>query len=68
MLLPPCVQLLTEWRRIRICPGRHFGETNVWYMIANITATLDISKSLDDDGVEVTPAFEVISSFVRWAV
>ena len=37
-------------------------------MIANITATLDIAKSMDDDGVEITPAFEVISSFVRWAV
>ncbi|KAF8229384.1 cytochrome P450 [Tricholoma matsutake] len=49
----------------RICPGRHFGETNVWYMIANITATLDISKSTDDEGKEITPPFEVICSFVR---
>jgi hypothetical protein len=37
-------------------------------MVANITATLDISKSIDNEGKEITPAFEVISSFVRWVV
>jgi len=34
-------------------------------MIANITATLDISKSVDDEGKEITPTFEVIGAFVR---
>jgi hypothetical protein len=37
-------------------------------MIANITATLDISKSLDKEGKEITPEFEVVNSFVRQVV
>ncbi|PCH43261.1 cytochrome P450 [Wolfiporia cocos MD-104 SS10] len=39
----------------RICPGRHFADTNVWFGIASIVATLDICKARDINGNEITP-------------
>jgi hypothetical protein len=34
-------------------------------MIANITATLEISRTVGNEGKEVIPEFEVINAFVR---
>ncbi|KAF9463358.1 cytochrome P450 [Collybia nuda] len=49
----------------RICPGRHFAEASIWSMTSSIIATFDISKSVERQGGEVTPPFDVTSGFIR---
>ncbi|RDB17493.1 hypothetical protein Hypma_000997 [Hypsizygus marmoreus] len=49
----------------RICPGRHFAETSAWFMIANILATLEISRSAADQDKGTTLTLEVTSGFIR---
>ncbi|TFK36152.1 cytochrome P450 [Crucibulum laeve] len=39
----------------RICPGRHLADASVWIAIASVLATFSISKSVGDDGKEITP-------------
>jgi hypothetical protein len=50
----------------RACPGRHFGESNVWLAIAGITAAFSITKALDELGQEITPPEAFTSGFVRY--
>lgn len=50
----------------RKCPGRHFAETGIWRMISNIIATLEISRSMDDEDKEPIPTLEVTSGFIRY--
>lgn len=38
----------------RICVGRHFADTSVWSIIANVLAVFKIMKPLDENGVEIT--------------
>ena len=52
----------------RVCPGKAFAEANVWLLMANIAATMDIEKSIDEMGKPITPSTEYIGSFVRYAV
>ncbi|KAF8064213.1 cytochrome P450 [Lyophyllum atratum] len=49
----------------RICPGRHFADSSVWNMIANIIATLDISRTPKDQEKGIFPELDVTSGFVR---
>ncbi|GLB44585.1 putative cytochrome p450 [Lyophyllum shimeji] len=49
----------------RICPGRHFAESSAWTMMANIIATMDISRTPRDKENGVFPEYDVIGSFVR---
>ena len=51
----------------RVCPGKAFAEANVWLLMANIVATMNIEKSVDDMGQLITPNPEYIGSFVRCA-
>lgn len=51
----------------RVCPGKAFAETNVWLLMANIVATMNIEKSVDEAGQPITPNPEYIGSFVRFA-
>jgi len=51
----------------RVCPGKAFAEANVWLLMANIVATMNIEKSVDDMGQPITPNPEYIGSFVRCA-
>ena len=52
----------------RACPGKAFAEANVWLLMANIVATMDIEKSVDEMGQPITPSTEYIGSFIRYAV
>lgn len=38
----------------RMCVGRHFADTSVWSTIAKVLAVFQISKPLDENGVEIT--------------
>ncbi|KAF9005425.1 cytochrome P450 [Cyathus striatus] len=49
----------------RKCPGRYLAYTSYWLIIANMVATFDISPSINEDGKEVLPELEFVSSFVR---
>jgi len=49
----------------RRCPGRHLAELEIWYLIANITATFNISKAVDNEGKEIIPPFDIINGMVR---
>ncbi|KAG6850397.1 hypothetical protein H0H93_013952, partial [Arthromyces matolae] len=50
----------------RICPGRHFAETGIWMVLANIIATLDISRTVEDKTLERFPEVEFTHGFVRY--
>jgi len=49
----------------RICPGRYLAESNLWYLIANITATFEISRVIDDEGKEIVPPFAISDGLIR---
>ncbi|KAG5643123.1 hypothetical protein DXG03_001549 [Asterophora parasitica] len=49
----------------RICPGRHFAESSVWCIMANVVATLDISRTPEDQERDTFPEFKFTSGFVR---
>lgn len=49
----------------RICPGRFFAEANIWMLMTNMIATMDIGKALDGKGREIDPRAEYVGSFVR---
>jgi len=49
----------------RICPGRFFAEENIWMLMTNVIATMDISKAMDEKGREIDVASEYHGSFVR---
>ncbi|KAF9647711.1 cytochrome P450 [Thelephora ganbajun] len=51
----------------RICPGKAFAESNLWLVIANTIATMDVRKVLDEDGNPITPAAEFESGAIRHA-
>ncbi|GAW21489.1 hypothetical protein ANO14919_110100 [Xylariales sp. No.14919] len=40
----------------RICPGRYLAISAVWITIAQTLAAFEISKGLDENGVEIEPA------------
>ncbi|KAF8992545.1 cytochrome P450 [Cyathus striatus] len=47
----------------RICPGQYFAESSLWIAISSILATLDIRRSLDEDGKEIVPKVELLTGF-----
>ncbi|PCH39553.1 cytochrome P450 [Wolfiporia cocos MD-104 SS10] len=47
----------------RICPGRHIADANIWLAMANMIATLSISRARDRTGVEITPPSSFTSGF-----
>ena len=52
----------------RICPGRHLADTSAWSVMANLVATFNISKALDEKGHEMTPKVEFCTGFVRCVI
>ena len=50
----------------RVCPGKAFAEMNVWLLMANIVATMNIEKSIDEMGQPITPNPGYIGSYVRY--
>ena len=49
----------------RTCPGKAFAESNLWLVIANTIAVMDLRKVLDKDGKPVTPAGKFDSGAIR---
>ena len=49
----------------RICPGRFFAEANIWMLMTNMVATMNIAKAVDEKGGEIDVAGEYVGSFVR---
>jgi len=48
----------------RQCPGKAFADANVYLVLANIIATMDISKAVDENGKAIEPTYEHRSNFV----
>ena len=49
----------------RVCPGIAFAESSIFILIANIIATMDLTKVMDETGIPITPSVEYTKSFVR---
>ena len=49
----------------RVCPGKIFAESNLWLVIANTIAVMDIRKATDEDGKPITPATEFEFGSIR---
>ncbi|KAK0186879.1 cytochrome P450 [Armillaria mellea] len=49
----------------RTCPGAHLVESSAWLLIANMIATLDIRKAMDDEGNVIEPVIEFDNSVFR---
>jgi hypothetical protein len=48
-----------------ICPGQYLASDSVWIAMATMLATLKISKALDDEGKEITPAPKMLTGVGR---
>ncbi|KAF8335172.1 cytochrome P450 [Amanita rubescens] len=42
----------------RVCPGAHFAELSIYLSITGILSMFNISKHVQEDGLEITPKFE----------
>jgi len=49
----------------RACPGEAFAESNIFLIMSNIIATMDLAKAVDEVGVPITPPVEYTKSFIR---
>ena len=47
-----------------VCPGRFMAFSAVWLAIASIVYVFDIEKAKDEDGNEIEPLEECISTLV----
>ncbi|KAF9002188.1 cytochrome P450 [Cyathus striatus] len=45
----------------RICPGQYFAESSLWIAVSSILATLNIRRSLDENGKEIVPKVELLT-------
>ena len=45
-------------RCYRICPGRHMVWSELWITIASMLLTMNISKAVDENGIEIEPVEE----------
>ncbi|KAI5115731.1 hypothetical protein M0805_006795 [Coniferiporia weirii] len=51
--------------KYRICSGRHFAANSIFIAVASVLAAFNIEKSIDADGVPITPAVEYTAGFIR---
>ncbi|KAF9645975.1 cytochrome P450 [Thelephora ganbajun] len=49
----------------RVCPGKAFAESNIFLIMSNIIATMDLTKAVDEAGVPITPPVEYTKSFIK---
>lgn len=49
----------------RVCPGKAFAESNIFLIMSNIVATMNLTKAVDEGGVPITPPVEYTKSFIR---
>ncbi|KAH8100340.1 cytochrome P450 [Cristinia sonorae] len=52
----------------RLCPARDFADKNSFLVLANMIATLNIKRALDDHGREIVPEHSYKSGFVHSAL
>lgn len=45
-----------------------FADANLFVVIANMIATMNISKAKDNEGQEITPPYAFTSGFVRYVM
>ena len=50
----------------RVCPGQNLGRASVWIVIATVLATMKVSKALDENGAEITPAPKMTTGLERY--
>ncbi|KAI9567804.1 cytochrome P450 [Boletus coccyginus] len=50
----------------RRCPGAHLVESSAWLLMVSMIATLDITKAVDDYGVQVEPEVVYDNSVFRY--
>lgn len=62
---PDPKQFVFGWGR-RACPGALFADLNVWLVAASLAAAFNVSKAIGEDGKEITPDCEFISTLVRY--
>ncbi|TFY83467.1 hypothetical protein EWM64_g548 [Hericium alpestre] len=48
----------------RLCPGKFFGDANIWLVVASVLAAFDITKRRNDRGEEIPPLVDYASGFV----
>jgi len=46
------------WFGRRVCPGQAFAESNIFFIVSNVIATMDLTKAVDEAGVLITPPVE----------
>jgi len=49
----------------RICPGLQFADANIWLVLANTIASVDIRRVRDTSGKEILPTVAFTSGFER---
>ena len=49
----------------RVCPGKAFAESNIFLIMSNIIATMDLTKAVDEAGVPITPPVEYTKTFIK---
>ncbi|KAF7378396.1 Cytochrome p450 [Mycena sanguinolenta] len=52
----------------RVCPGKDMAQWSVWICIASILSALNVTKSLDKDGVPIEPSGEYTSAMLCYPV
>ncbi|KAH9929126.1 cytochrome P450 [Epithele typhae] len=50
----------------RICPGRHYAESDIFLTMAHIIHVFDIRPPVDEDGREVAIEPRMVNGFVSW--
>ena len=48
--------------------GAHFAEVLIYLSITGILATFDISKEVQEDGLEITPKLEFTTGITRYGL
>ena len=48
------------------CPGAHLVESSAWLLVVSMISTLDITKAVDERGVEVEPEVVYDNSIFRY--
>ena len=49
----------------RLCPARNFADANIYLVLANMIATIDIVRAVDEQGREIVPEHAYKSGFVQ---
>ncbi|KAF9002171.1 cytochrome P450 [Cyathus striatus] len=49
----------------RICPGRYLASASLWIAISSMLATLDIERTIDEEGKEIVPEVDLATALTR---